>query len=268
MCIRDRYKNHEGEVSLLKKQQDMYNQQIQELEAQRTTVVEDTARISKEGEDGQAEARKLSEDANEHHSAELADLVAEKVKTQAMIADYKRGGQDKAREQARKDEEAKLDHQIKVGTLKNELHNYEEQKRGVEAQIKNIEDDAAAAKAVVDEQAKEKQDKIDAKQAKHEEECQGQRDRSKAQADRIQTLREFPDMINTYKNTEDEIVKLEYDVSEADQTVAELRREHYLGTSNHKEKLYFLEKELERARSQNYRTSNRIAYSLRDPMGY
>ena len=91
--------------------------------------------------------------------------------------------------------------------------------------------------------------------------------RATQQAERIRILKEFPRMIADYKRSEDEIVSYEYSCMETEQRVSDLRRKHYLGTSTHKERLFFLEKELERARSHNYRISNRIAYSLRDPMG-
>eukprot|EP00658_Telonema_sp_P-2_P012134 TRINITY_DN14620_c0_g1_i8.p1 TRINITY_DN14620_c0_g1~~TRINITY_DN14620_c0_g1_i8.p1 ORF type:complete len:155 (+),score=62.89 TRINITY_DN14620_c0_g1_i8:39-503(+) len=114
--------------------------------------------------------------------------------------------------------------------------------------------------------AADKKEAIDKKQAKHDFNLQDQRDRAEAQAERIKTLRELPEMIQTYKETEDQAVKLEFDTMQTEQETAEIRRSQYLAASNHKERLFFLEKDLERARSNNFRVSNRIAYSLRNPM--
>ena len=45
-------------------------------------------------------------------------------------------------------------------------------------------------------------------------------DRAQAQAERIKTLREFPDMIAQYKRTEDEMVKLHHDTNETEARIA------------------------------------------------
>merc|ERR1740130_1057235 len=150
------------------------------------------------------------------------------------------------------------DHHQRKTELLNEVRANEELMRDAQgnAAKKIIEDECAVLQAGIDE-----------KQAIHESAGRDQNVRATQQAERIRILKEFPRMIADYKRSEDEIVSYEYSCMETEQRVSDLRRKHYLGTSTHKERLFFLEKELERARSHNYRISNRIAYSLRDPMG-
>jgi len=253
-------------VSVIKKQQEMYEQQIKDAEQQHAAIQDETDTINKEGAAEQHAAQSSSEQADQAHAQELADLKAQKIRSQALIDEHKRGGLDQSRAKKQREAKTRLDHEYTMSNIRNELHNQQEVLKGINAQTKNIEAQAAEAQRIVHEQADDVRARIDEKQRIHDEGLQGQRDRGLEQANRIKTLREFPEMIQEYKATEDEIVKLEYDTADTDERIAEMRRDHYLGTSNHKEKIYFLEKELERSRSSNYRTSNRIAYSLRDPI--
>jgi len=254
------------ECELLKEEEGRMNTRIQQAQQDIVDCNEQTEQIRLNGEAEQQAATATSQQSVQDHEDELRRITEERVRAQEKIDSYKRDMKYQAQSTAQQEESLKMDHQRELTNKANELHVLEEKKHGLEAQVLNIQTEAGKAKAVVDERISDLRDAINAKQSKHDAACADQRIRSQDQAKRIATLREFPDMINEYKCTEDEVVKLEHDISSTDQLISEVRRRHYLETSNHKETVYFMEKELERVRSHNYRISNRIAYSLRNPL--
>merc|ERR1711934_1060168 len=131
----------------------------------------------------------------------------------------------------RQEEEAGLDFERQRTLKENELRTYHQQRDDAQAQISQTQDQAAGAKAVVDQRIDEIKEAIAMKRAVHDGNCQDQRDRSQAQAERIRGLKEIPDMIKAYKSTEDAIVKLDFGKTQASDRIAELRRRHYLETS-------------------------------------
>jgi len=52
-----------------------------------------------------------------------------------------------------------------------------------------------------------------------------------------------------------------------EQGLSEIQRDHYLGSSLHREELWHLRKELEHAKHYNVRLKNRMEWGLKDPFG-
>eukprot|EP00658_Telonema_sp_P-2_P012132 TRINITY_DN14620_c0_g1_i10.p1 TRINITY_DN14620_c0_g1~~TRINITY_DN14620_c0_g1_i10.p1 ORF type:complete len:318 (-),score=129.50 TRINITY_DN14620_c0_g1_i10:410-1363(-) len=264
--LRDLTRDSQRDLDLIKMKKESCDSQIEEMEKQRQAVMEETKLLREERVRNDHEATKLQLQNEQLHQDELSDITRQKFKTEADIDAIKRAQAEADHAASIGVEQVKMDHQLAMGKLANELHMEEERLKGCHDQASVIEEDIARLQRATLARAADKKEAIDKKQAKHDFNLQDQRDRAEAQAERIKTLRELPEMIQTYKETEDQAVKLEFDTMQTEQETAEIRRSQYLAASNHKERLFFLEKDLERARSNNFRVSNRIAYSLRNPM--
>jgi len=266
-AIRDETQDSAAEEQQILATQDTINK---EIKAQEDKLRETQAEIILLEESNAQELRELEqvhEEASQLHAQEVVELKTQSMNAQAHI--------EQTRQACAQEEKSFHDIEIQMDAdhldRKNELLN---EVRENELLMKNAQQHAAqkelehqAAKKIIEDECVALQEAIDQKQVVHESACHDQNVRATQQAERIRILKEFPRMIADYKRSEDEIVSYEYSCMETEQRVSDLRRKHYLGTSTHKERLFFLEKELERARSHNYRISNRIAYSLRDPMG-
>jgi len=213
------------------------------------------------------ELTQVHEAASQMHAQEVVELKTQSMNAQAEIEQTRQACALEEKEFHDTEIQLDDDHHQRKTELLNEVRANEELMRDAQGNAAQKELEHQAAKKIIEDECAVLQAGIDEKQAIHESACRDQNVRATQQAERIRILKEFPRMIADYKRSEDEIVSYEYSCMETEQRVSDLRRKHYLGTSTHKERLFFLEKELERARSHNYRISNRIAYSLRDPMG-
>jgi hypothetical protein len=256
-----------AEMEGIEAKQKVIEKEIEQVTEDIREVRADTELIIEAGEEDRQQALDAAEQAGHANSAEHVEIKQAQMQAQVQIDETRTACANDERKFQKIDEALNEEHTENMVRLMNELREIEDKKLAVEAEGKQLELDHIAAKNEIDLRCQEVEAGIKQKQEAHESACRDQNVKATEQAERIRQLKMFPEMIADYKRSEDEIVKLEYSCMETEQRVSDLRRKHYLGTSTHKERLFFLEKELERARSHNYRISNRIAYSLRDPMG-
>merc|ERR1712028_9548 len=257
----------QAEMEGIQARQAVIEQEIVQTIESIATVRSDTELIIEAGDEARTLCIAAGEDATTAHAAEIVEIKTAQMAAQAEIEDTRTTCSANEKRFNEIDIALNADHMGNMLNLTNELNEIQDRTVVIQGDTNQMDLDHAAAKGEIDLRCNEVEAGVRHKQDLHDGACRDQKVKATEQAERIRQLKMFPEMIADYKRSEDEIIKLEYDVMETDQLISEMRRKHYLGTSNHKEKLFYLEKELERARSHNYRISNRIAYSLRDPMG-
>ena len=111
------------------------------------------------------------------------------------------------------------------------------------------------------------QAQVDQKEAMHVEALAQHKRDAQEQRDKMSMLKELPQDMKEIQILEALINESNLNVETLEQGQTAIQRNHYLGTAQHKEEIWYLTKELEQIKQYNARLANRMEWKLQNPYG-